>query len=86
MKSPLSHANQAQEAIFVVAAGDIMALDSVIVPFVILVEEYEGIISDPTYGARVYFRWLAHPDATNITKRDWIWEKSLRDAAWLKVT
>ncbi len=68
-----------------VCAGDIMALDTIIAPFVILVEGPEDDFRDPKHGARIFFRWLAHLDASKETTREWIWENTLQESAWLKV-
>jgi len=68
-----------------VQPGDIMALDTTIAAFVMLVEGAEDGFCDPKHGARVYFRWLAHPDAAKETTREWIWENTLQESAWLKV-
>ena len=68
-----------------VAAGDIMALDTIIAAFVMLIEGPEDGFRDPKHGARIFFRWIAHPDASKETTREWIWENTLQEAAWLKV-
>ncbi len=69
-----------------IAAGDILALDTIVAPFVMLVEGTDDDFTHPAgYGTRVWFRWLAHPDASKETTRECIWESQLQDSAWLKV-
>jgi hypothetical protein len=68
-----------------IEAGDVMAMNTVVLPFVLLVMAKDEE-PDPTYGAKVYFRWLAHPEAEKITACEWMWEKSLRSMeVWQKV-
>lgn len=68
-----------------VEAGDVMAMNTVVLPFVLLVMAKDED-PDPMYGAKVYFRWLAHPEADKITACEWMWESSLRSKqVWQKV-
>jgi hypothetical protein len=75
-----------QEGCDGVTAGDVMALETGVAPFVMIVEGPEaGGPIDPKYGRRIYFRWLAHMDSSKESLRDWIWESMLSNAAWVKI-
>ena len=70
----------------VVEAGDVFAMDTNVFPMVLLVMSKDEEVVEPERGPKVYFRWLAHPEADRITACDWVYEASLRlKHVWLKV-
>lgn len=69
-----------------VEAGDVYAMDTPVMPLVLLVMSKDEEVLNPTHGAKVYFRWLAHHEADKVTACEWMYESSLRlKNVWLKV-
>ena len=66
-----------------VDAGDVYTMNTDHAAFVMLVMSKDEVVLDTKHGAKVYFRWLAHPDPTKVTVCEWIHENTLQVAnAW----
>lgn len=69
-----------------IAAGDVYAFDTPVMPLVLLVMSKDDVVLDQERGAKVYFRWLAHHETDKVTACDWMYESSLRlTNVWQKV-
>ena len=59
-------------------AGDVYTMNVPHAAFVFLVMSKDEEVLDETHGAKVYFRWLAHPDASMLTRCEWLYESTIR--------
>lgn len=60
-----------------VDAGDVYTLNTTVAAFVLLVMSKDEQVFDVKHGAKVYYRWLAHPDPNLVTACEWQYENTL---------